>query len=228
MSAQKKSYEKNKIPTIKATVADQSFRTIKAMTEYTINLVMNNLAQEIYSNHPHFNYFSELLKRHPKFVNANPEMFLFKTKDPSMYRGERYRPFFREKDTAELQVFSLKLCFSMKHVSVKAQNLRRMRKVIEHDIAVHRRIIQDYCVICGETRFDLLEVDHVIPFAVLAEKFLSNFENTHELTSTNIEEWNRFHSKSCKLQTLCISCHRKKTATTVDDSINSFLEENFV
>jgi hypothetical protein len=220
--------EKARIKTkITLQLSGLTFKFKKDLEKYVKEEICKYIDKEINRDHQFYNTLLDIFHRNPKYEKCNPSSFILissknRSESPGLSkdlrRGETYRPHFK---TDIWRVFSLKGCLTVDEKTDKSKTIRALRDEIKEQINEYRRN-NSSCVRCGSK--DKLEVDHVKTFKSLSESFLKICSD--ELGSISIckrgiyycisdeivkQRWLDFHKENCILQSLCKSCHKKKT-----------------
>ena len=196
------------------------FNTKKDLRIFTKQMMQKLFNKEILGDHP---FLFELIKRHPEpnekylndisFFRAYPNPVTGDTSSPHVVLVRR---------NGSETPFSWNACVTGRRHG-GPQLLNAMRSAISEDIVEFKFSQPQACMSCGSS--GELDVDHVVSFAELAEKFLSektnhptefskNYQSRDIFCKNDIEfesEWVEFHLKNSTLQLLCKLCHKLKT-----------------
>lgn len=206
----------------KIQVGEYIFNTKKELRDFTKMMMQKLFKREILGDHP---FLFELIKRHPDADLKPIRSISFFKAYPNPITGDSSSPHvvFVKQDGSE-EAFSWNSCVTGRS-NESEKIFSAMRSAISSDLLEFKFSQKQECSICGSKT--KLEIDHVEPFCVLAQKFIKSKTNipTEFIKGDDSrlwfkdsdfefeQSWLEFHLNNATLQLLCKLCHKRKTKT---------------
>lgn len=193
------------------------FETKKDLTKFVREKIRSYTKPTyIGKEHDDFPFFKELYLRF--CPDGNIEAFLLE-------QNPKYRsPYFDYVNVCRggrWVCFSWVNCCNKRAKGFNERLTDAMRRAVDDEIFDFRKKGLEVCAVCGLA--ERCEIDHVIEFSVLRDKYLRISGKPSIEFQDNVigvvlpegdfkDDWIEFHRKNAKLQFLCKSCHSDKTA----------------
>jgi hypothetical protein len=197
---------------MKLLLGGQVFRTKALAKDYVMEIAKKHVGEAIMPDDPDFSLFADLWTRSPAFVEGMDHFEIGRK-----FSGVSVRAVSREGESID---WSLRNAVSGHLPGVHTQLTLAMRLAIRPQIVTFRNGNRK-CERCYS--FEDIEIDHVVPFKELMQKFLSL--NPHpqvfHYTASGWQfcrehaeyekAWIEHHRKYCVLRPLCSGCHKEFT-----------------
>ena len=208
-------------------IGELEFNTKKKAMEYTRNLIKTLYEEEgevkINKHHKDFNFFKNLIKRHPDYIEKKGVGISSFIICQNPLNKDSFHMNIKRKDKTFTD-FSYRICVNGLPKTHRAELTSALRTSIEPQIMNFRSMAEMECKKCGDKE-GILHVDHVNPFDKIYRKFLigredipKTFDSIHDCRRCFKEEdkpfeldWFHYHKENAKFQILCKSCNFKKS-----------------
>jgi len=212
---------------MKMNIGELEFDTKKKAMEYTKNLIKTLYEEEgevkINKHHKDFNFFKNLIKRHPNYIEKKGNGISSFIIGQNPLNKDSFHMNIKRKDKTFID-FSYKICVTGLPKTHRNELTSALRTSIEQQILNFRSMSEMECKNC-KTKEGVLHVDHINPFDKIYRRFLENrtdipqtFDSIHDCRRCFKEEdkpfeldWFHFHKENSKFQILCKPCNFKKS-----------------